>query len=426
MKEYYKIKSEALVSIADAIRNKTGKMDSMTLAQMTTEIEGIETGGSSGDLTIAYGDTAPENKSALWVKTNKVVNTVKTTTNLYGTTVFHKDVALLPTARQFSDAAVAVGKKVYIFGGWDNENQGSNEILCFDTETLETTVVGHLPEKTNACAVARKGNYIYIFGGYGWTTVSCISKIYRFNTTDNTLEVAGGTIIARENYSAVTIGDKIYLVGGVDATFKSIEVYDTVTETVSILETKFDFPQKSRAIAWGKYILIHGGWSGFNFGYVYLFNPEDQTLKNLGWQFRPAQLGAFGSVGSVLCLAGGSGDGGSKSKYISTKNMFDGSAIVNNTAYSVGFEDSGIACVGNKLYVLGGIQQTVGTCCKEIHAVNVDVQLENSTLLIELTDNETYKLSNGMNIKNVYIGNENNEAEYVEAFLYRDGEWQHV
>lgn len=45
---------DKLTAIADAIRGKTGKTEEMTLDQMATEIEGIETGGSSGTETIEF------------------------------------------------------------------------------------------------------------------------------------------------------------------------------------------------------------------------------------------------------------------------------------------------------------------------------------------------------------------------------------
>ena len=46
----YKISSDTLTAIADAIRSKTGKTAALTLDQMPTEIDGIETGGSGGPL----------------------------------------------------------------------------------------------------------------------------------------------------------------------------------------------------------------------------------------------------------------------------------------------------------------------------------------------------------------------------------------
>ena len=38
--------TDKLTAIGDAIRGKTGKSDSLTLEQMVTEINGIESGGS--------------------------------------------------------------------------------------------------------------------------------------------------------------------------------------------------------------------------------------------------------------------------------------------------------------------------------------------------------------------------------------------
>lgn len=50
----YKISGERLTSIANAIRGKTGKEDSLTLEQMVTEIEGIEAGGIPENAGIYY------------------------------------------------------------------------------------------------------------------------------------------------------------------------------------------------------------------------------------------------------------------------------------------------------------------------------------------------------------------------------------
>ena len=54
---YYKISGERLTAIANAIRGKTGKEDSLTLEQMVTEIEGIEAGGSAPNGTnVTFGN----------------------------------------------------------------------------------------------------------------------------------------------------------------------------------------------------------------------------------------------------------------------------------------------------------------------------------------------------------------------------------
>lgn len=51
---FYSIRRKELTDIADAIRAKTGKEDTMTLEQMSAEIESIAggSGGSSGGNTV--------------------------------------------------------------------------------------------------------------------------------------------------------------------------------------------------------------------------------------------------------------------------------------------------------------------------------------------------------------------------------------
>lgn len=53
----YKISGERLTSIANAIRGKTGKEDSLTLEQMVTEIEGIEAVAHDRALCIPLAET---------------------------------------------------------------------------------------------------------------------------------------------------------------------------------------------------------------------------------------------------------------------------------------------------------------------------------------------------------------------------------
>lgn len=57
----YKISGERLTSIANAIRGKTGKEDSLTLEQMVTEIEGIEAGGGKAGFESILTDRIANN-----------------------------------------------------------------------------------------------------------------------------------------------------------------------------------------------------------------------------------------------------------------------------------------------------------------------------------------------------------------------------
>lgn len=65
---------DKLTAIADAIRGKTGKEDSLTLEQMVTEIEGIEAGGIPENARLYYvGNAVSEfNKGLLDTESSAV------------------------------------------------------------------------------------------------------------------------------------------------------------------------------------------------------------------------------------------------------------------------------------------------------------------------------------------------------------------
>lgn len=64
----YSVHGSSLTAIGDAIRGKTGGTDSLTLEQMVTEIEGIESGGGSLDHTVTFKDDTGNDVAVYSVK----------------------------------------------------------------------------------------------------------------------------------------------------------------------------------------------------------------------------------------------------------------------------------------------------------------------------------------------------------------------
>ena len=62
--------TDFLTGVADAIRAKKGTTALINPQNFESEIASIS-GGGGGELNIAYGDTAPEDTSKLWVKTTE-------------------------------------------------------------------------------------------------------------------------------------------------------------------------------------------------------------------------------------------------------------------------------------------------------------------------------------------------------------------
>ena len=129
---------------------------------------------SGAELNIAYGDTAPQDTSKLWVNgaepskviaTNKELEKVETISTLSAT---------LPNTMSRTSCA-SVGKYIYVFGGISSSNY--NTILKFDT-TTETinTLSATLPNTMSDTSCALVGSNIYIFGGYNGSYYNTILK----------------------------------------------------------------------------------------------------------------------------------------------------------------------------------------------------------------------------------------------------------
>ena len=156
----------------------------------------LESGGG-GELNIHYGNTAPEDTSKLWIKSEKPSNIsfpvvwkpeqiVEGITDT-GTT--------LPTAAN-SMGSAAVGTKIYLFGG-SGENGRINTIQVFDTtnntiQTLSTT----LPTPAYNMGSAAVGTKIYLFGGYNNNNLNTINQF----TVDVPLS-SNDIIVTQEYYS---------------------------------------------------------------------------------------------------------------------------------------------------------------------------------------------------------------------------------
>lgn len=133
------------------------------------------------------------------------------------------------------------------------------------------------PAKAHGYTLAAHGNYIYAFGGFAYNEGTkpawkSIDTIERYDIRTNTWTTIGKLSKPRSSNIAATVGDKVYLVGGWDATPKaandyegtfhsSVDVFDLKTETVSVAPYQMPLPLR-RAFTGVEYkdqILLVGG-----------------------------------------------------------------------------------------------------------------------------------------------------------------------
>ena len=130
--------TDFLTGVADAIRAKKGSTALINPQNFESEIASISGGG--GELNIAYGNTAPEDTSKLWIKSEEPSNISfpvlwKPEQIVEGII----DTGTTLSQGEFGIGTAAVGTKIYLFGG-RNSSSYLNTIQVFDTtnNTIQT------------------------------------------------------------------------------------------------------------------------------------------------------------------------------------------------------------------------------------------------------------------------------------------------
>lgn len=146
----------------------------------------------------------------------------------------------LPT-KAYSAAAVAVGSKIYVFGGYDGTTY-LDTISVFDTETQTLAALEDvkLPIASQQMEGAAVGSVIYLFGGRISSSGS-LNTIVRFNAETHGIETLGVTMPKNTwETPAVAIGSKIYAFDGtssaVDPALHTFTVHIDLPENHMLIE----------------------------------------------------------------------------------------------------------------------------------------------------------------------------------------------
>ena len=396
-------------------------------------VTGTLESGSGAELNIHYGDTAPEDTSKLWIKSTEPAS-IEFAKNHKQSQGINTLGTKLPIAAR-STAAAAVGTKIYLFGGYVSYRNYLNTIREFDTETETiTTLSATLPNAMFDITCAVAGTKIYLFGGSGY-----LNTIQEFDTETKTISTLSVTLPnGASNMAAATVGTKIYLFGGHGSgtsMFNTILEFDTETKTISTLSVTLPTVLHSMPAATvGTKIYIFGGSNNKNgvnqLDTILEFDTETKTITTLSAKL-PAVLYEMpaAAVGTKIYLFGGYSIGQS----VNTIQEFDTetetittlSVTLPKTSYQMP-----AATVGTKIYIFGGDGPSgvnLNTILEFIDFVlasgNVFVQEDFDKNIFTLVPAPT-KVEIG--VKNVYKGNSNNVAEFVDAYLHDGAKWVNV
>lgn len=278
-------------------------------------------------------------------------------------TIRFVDTAQLKEERAYA-AAAAVGDKIYIFGGTSR----GNTIEVFDTKTNTSTKLNDTLKETKywvtASAVRDK---IYIFSIHA---ISLLNDEYKntievFDTKTQTISVLNDTLKEQITFGgcSTAVGDKIYIFGGqinngmsTDTFSKTVEVFDTKTEKVSLLSQAL--PKRKAymsAAAVNDKAYIFGGYQYDND--IEAFDTKSQTTYILDDSFSISKWGTSAvAIEDKIFVFGGHNSTGvgnlSTIEMLNTKinTLYTLSARLRQEKYG-----TCSAVVGNKIYIFGGV-----------------------------------------------------------------------
>jgi N-acetylneuraminic acid mutarotase len=382
-------------------------------------------GGGGAGLNIAYGDTAPDDTTKLWVKAAEP-NVVKVTTGKSFDANSIEQVGQLPYS--MSDAASAsVGDKVYLFGGVSSSVLDTVTVFDTATKNIETLSV-RTPQKISHCEAQAVGNKIYLFGGKNGSTV--YDTIHVFDTESRTFSTLSTTLPqpVYRSCSAV-VGDKVYLFSGAYSTAgfttNKIVEFDTTTNTVTTLGVQFPASMcDMEAVSAGDMVYIFGGISSSLSNKIYAFNANNKTITTLTTTLPTATCSVTAAyLGSKIYLFGGSS--------LNTVNVFD---VYNHALETLDatlpynqLTNCTISTVGNTAYLFGGYDSSNSN---KVLAFVASAPLETGKMVLQYaTGGYLFPIiaSDALTIEvcpvSVHIGDENGAAQPTEAFIYKDGVW---
>lgn len=219
-----------------------------------------------------------------WIRLTSVPNADDYAPQFSGETIFTQSVrAPFMEPMRSSFGTVLHNGLLYMCGGHQGpehtypKESFTDNFNVYDKRINNWRELAPRPAKAHGYTIAAYGNYIYAFGGFAYNEGTkpawkSIDTIDRYDIRTNTWSTIGKLTKPRSSNVAVTVGDKVYLVGGWDATPKkpndfegtfhsSVDVFDFKTETVSVAPYSMPLPLR-RAFTGVDYkdqILLVGG-----------------------------------------------------------------------------------------------------------------------------------------------------------------------
>ena len=443
-KENIPSKAINLDKLSDEVKNKLPKVISSDTLLPATKLKYLEIDGvtyyipqrvdvtSNIKITDNMSDILASPKNLLCILSDTSSLAIKVVDKIEGGSEELSTLSeVLPQALS-NACCVTYGDNIYIFGGKTSSSR-LNTIYKFNcTNKTITTLSVTLPTVLcDACCAIFNDN-IYIFGGY---SSDCTNTIFKFNCTTETITTLSIRLPQKlHSLSCSIFQNNIYIFGGSlggGSYSSTIYKFNCTNETITTLGTTL--PQEltnSCCSVYNDDIYIFGGKNSSNSDKIYKFNCTNETISTLSVTLPQTLYGAFCSISNNNIYI----FGGYNSTALNTIYKFDCvteiittlSATLPKTLYkaSCSIYNADIFIFGGgdnltrKDYTIYDFQVYF-----ELIANNVLIYNANSKYSFDLIPDQV-----NIPIKNIYIGDSNNIAQFANAYLYDESQmaWVNV
>lgn len=365
-------------------------------------------------LNVHFGQTAPEDISKLWVKTDEYPNDVIISPKIIGEeNIMTYGVVTLPSY-ETNVGVACVDDKMYLFGG----SRSSTLIRKVDMNTGEITTlpISLIIGSSNYPQTIILDKKIYLFGS------SVGDERYPVNVFDTETETVVTLKMGISGYydycTATSMGDVIYMFGG-----KTRQIFSYDTKTGTFITHSFLLPEahnRKGVATVGTKIYMFCGYKYYsgsqnhsetNTIFIFDTTTGTTTISNVTVPYsgvvRPV------AVGTDIYLLGCGTTIYVYDTLHDTINTLDIS-LTKTTALA------GVCLYGTDIYLVGGNTSSANT----IDKFSLQSPLKHNVLQIQSTigDGSWCKLMKNplleTSIKKVFIGNEDGYAEETDAYIY--------
>jgi N-acetylneuraminic acid mutarotase len=261
------------------------------------------------------------------------------------------------------------GTNLWIAGGFvgDHPGDATSDVWKYDAIANNWTKGPSLPLPRGSGALALRGRFLHFFGGLPGAGSKAIAEfgnqwILNLDNLTAGWKVAAAIPTPRGHFSAVSLNNKVYAIGGQHLWDENtgveddVDVYDPATNKwtkAAPLPKPLSHTTASTFVLNGKIVVVGGATSFFKTSAdIYTYDPAT-NIWTLGGKLPSQRLTPVaGAFGQQIVVSTGSGG-----QLIANKDTWWG--IPSNswdiaTAAPVQISDAASVAIGSKIYVVGG------------------------------------------------------------------------